>query len=90
MISELIKSQKGNVIFVILTPAQDCCVTLSFYTHHSQLYTAKQPRARLTLPSEEQPRQFTEKERGGERSSRLLYPLSEGKDVLCANICRHG
>lgn len=42
MISELIQSLKGNVIFVILTPVWDCCVTLSFYTHHSQLYTGRQ------------------------------------------------
>lgn len=42
MISDLIKSQEGNVIFVILTPASDCCATPLFYTHLSQLYTGKQ------------------------------------------------
>lgn len=31
------KSQKGNVIFVMLTPARGCCVTPLFYTHHLQL-----------------------------------------------------
>lgn len=42
IISDLIKSQKGNVIFVILTPARNCCATPLFYTHRSQLYTGKQ------------------------------------------------
>lgn len=35
------KSQKGNVIFVMLTPARDCRGTPLFYTHHLQLHAGK-------------------------------------------------
>lgn len=41
MIPSLMKSQKGNVIFVTLTPARDCHVTPLFYTHHLQLHAGR-------------------------------------------------
>lgn len=39
MIPNRMESQTGNVIFVMLTPARECCVTPSFYTHHLLLHT---------------------------------------------------
>lgn len=35
------KAQTGNVIFVMLTPARDCCVTPLFSAHHLLLHAGE-------------------------------------------------
>lgn len=41
MIPDLMKSQTGNVIFVMLTPARDCCVTPLFFHPAASRRTAQ-------------------------------------------------